>query len=121
MDQRRGVYMVVDRRNNNKHNNADVGQALSLVIAVVVVITSLAWGIVTVAERSARWARAHTAADAAALAGVSAGVAGAARVATLNGAVLVECLLIENDSAVTVTVTVDVDGQQATARASNAP
>ena len=110
--------MVVDRK-----NNADIGQALSLVIATVVVVMSLAWGIVTVAERSARWGRAHSAADAAALAGVSAGEVGAKKVAMLNGAVLVEFLLVDpsTDGAVTVAVTVDVDGQQATARASTAP
>lgn len=66
--------------------------------------------------------RAMAAADAAALAGVTGGRSAASALATANGAVLVAWdERAGPDAAVTVTVTVAVDGRQATARATDGP
>ncbi|MFP5488900.1 MAG: hypothetical protein ACLGHQ_11415 [Acidimicrobiia bacterium] len=61
--------------------------------------------------------RARAAADAAALAGVVDGRPAAAALASANGAVLVEWSEIGDE----VVVTVEVDGQRASARATDAP
>ncbi|HSJ91373.1 MAG TPA: pilus assembly protein TadG-related protein [Ilumatobacter sp.] len=61
--------------------------------------------------------RARAAADAAALAGVTSGRAGAAGLAAANGGVLVSWSEYGDE----VTVVVEVDGQRATARATDAP
>lgn len=70
------------------------------------------WGRAQVAHE-----RARTAADAAALAGVTGGRSAASSSAAVNGAVLVSWT---RDGQV-VTVTVRVDGEQASARATNGP
>ena len=61
--------------------------------------------------------RARTAADAAALAGVTGGREAAARIAAVNGGVLVAWTRDGHE----VSVTVLVEGQRATARATNGP
>ena len=61
--------------------------------------------------------RAQTAADAAALAGVTGGRLGSARLAAANDGTLVAWRLVGDD----VIVTVDVDGHRATARATDGP
>lgn len=65
--------------------------------------------------------RARTAADAAALAGVSGGRPGAERLAGANGAAVVEFARSSSEGGVTVTVSVRVGDATSTARASNAP
>jgi hypothetical protein len=93
------------------------GQAMALLL-VVVVMAALA--VVAVGQFGLRLVdrgRAQIAADAAALAATTGGRSAAARLAAGNGAVLTS--YIEEGGAVTVAV--QVDGQQATARATNGP
>lgn len=61
--------------------------------------------------------RAQTAADAAALAGVTSGRAGSVRLAAANDATLVAWRTVGRD----VVVTVEVDGHRASARATDGP
>lgn len=65
--------------------------------------------------------RARTAADAAAIAGVSGGRPGAERLAGANGATVVEFARSSSEAGVTVTIIVRVGDATSTARASNAP
>lgn len=65
--------------------------------------------------------RARTAADAAALAGVTGGRQAAEQLASGNGAAIVEFTESSRDGAVTVTVTVRVGDATSSARASDAP
>ncbi len=93
------------------------GQATVLLLAVVVlaVLTMVAAG--HFAARLAARDRAQAAADAAALAGTTGGRPAAAQLAAANGAVLVTFATIGE----AVQVTVVVDGESATARATRAP
>ena len=110
--------MVVNRR-----DVSDNGQACALVIAVVVLIMTLAWGVATLSLRTVSRSQAQTAADAAALAGVQGGFTAATRAATLNGATLVEFSSRDTlgSSWVTISVTVAFGGNTATGWASTAP
>jgi nitrous oxide reductase accessory protein NosL len=95
----------------------DKGQAVVLLLAVVVMA---ALGVVAVGgfgERIVDRGRAQTAADAAALAATAGGRSAAARLAAVNGAQLVSYSEVGD----AVTVVVEVDGQHATARATNGP
>lgn len=93
------------------------GQAVVLLLAVVVMA---ALGVVAVglfSERIVDRGRAQTAADAAALAATIGGRSAAARLATGNGARLVSYTQVGD----AVTVVVEVDGERATARATDGP
>jgi hypothetical protein len=97
--------------------NSDRGQAVVLLLAVVVMA---ALGVVGIGRFSARIVdrgRAQTAADAAALAATSGGRGAAVRLASANGAVLVDY----RDHVDAITVVVEVDGERATARATDGP
>jgi hypothetical protein len=91
----------------------DTGSATLLVVAVVVVLASIALAVGRFGGRLNDAARAQTAADAAALAGAVGGIERATELARANDAVLV-AFVSRGDE---VLVTVSVDGVQATARA----
>ncbi len=97
----------------SSHSSREHGQAVPLLAAFVVVagLAALALGIA--GRRTIDAARARTAADAAALAGVVDGDAGARRLAAANGAVLVSFTRVGAD----VVVRVVVGAATATARA----
>lgn len=88
-----------------------------LLLAVVVMCALAVVGVGMFGGRLVDRARAQTAADAAALAATSGGRPAAARLAASNGGALVG-YVEEGD---VVTVVVDVDGERATARASDGP
>jgi hypothetical protein len=93
------------------------GQSVLLLLAVVALVAAIVVAVAGVSVRLDAKARAHTAADAAALAGVDGGAPAAARLAAVNGARLVA---FRTDGQ-RVTVVVEVDGQQATAAATDGP
>ena len=101
----------------NERGAADRGQAVVLLLAVVVLIVLSMVAVGRFGARVVGIEQAQIAADAAALAGVDGGRAAAARLADANGAALVSFTAIGDD----VLVTVVVDGVRATARASRAP
>ena len=88
-----------------------------LLLAVVVMCALVVVGVGLFGARLADRARAQTAADAAALAATTGGRPAAARLAAGNGATLVGYVEVGD----VVTVVVDVDGERATARASDGP
>ena len=94
-----------------------LGQSVLLLLAVVALVGAALLAVADVSVRLDARARAHTAADAAALAGVGGGAAAAARLAAANGARLVAF----HEDGARVTVVVDVDGQRATAAATDGP
>ena len=91
----------------------DGGQAVPLLAALVVVSGLAVVGLGVLGQRTVQAARARTAADAAALAGVVDGEAGARRLAVANGARLEAYRTLGGD----VVVTVVVGRAHATARA----
>jgi hypothetical protein len=98
----------------------DAGGVLVLVLLVAAVLATALMSALgdlggTVVDRT----RARTAADAAALAGLSGGAAEAARIAVQNGAVLVS--FHEDPVNAHVEVVVEVAGVSASARATDAP
>lgn len=93
------------------------GQATTLLLACVVLITLAAVGVGELGARIVARQHARAAADAAALAGTTSGWSGAQRLASANGARLVS--FAEHDDEVTVTV--EVGGERATARATDGP
>ncbi|MCU1361286.1 MAG: hypothetical protein JWN99_2575 [Ilumatobacteraceae bacterium] len=95
----------------------DRGQAVVLMAVVVVFAALVAIGVARVGAVVLQRQRAQTAADAAALAGLHDGAAGAARLASANGAALVS---FEQQGTV-VTVVVSVGPVRARARASDGP
>lgn len=103
----------MQRRRRAGRRNRERGASvplLALVLAVVLITTSL---IIGLAVRVIDRAQAQSAADAAALAGVVEGRAGARRLAAANGGSLVEF----DHEANAVRVVVEVDGWRAEARA----
>ena len=100
---------------------ADSGQAVMLALLAVSLLMALALGVARLAVGFAQAGIAQNAADAAALAATTAGAVEAAHVAQLNGARLLSYSRVTNDEASTVTVTVEVDGHRATARATDGP
>ena len=98
---------------------------LVLMVVAMAVLATLAASVT--GRRVIDRQRAQTAADASALAGVTGGQAAAARLAGVNGAVLVRFAAVPaaaadgGAGAVTVEVTVSVDGVMASARATNGP
>ena len=88
-----------------------------LLLAVVVLAALAVVGVGQFGQRLVIRGRAQIAADAAALAATTGGRAAAVRLAAGNGAVLTSYI----DTGGAVTVVVQVDGQQATARATDGP
>ncbi len=100
-----------------RSNCRDRGQAVVLLLIVVVMAALAVVGTGQFSVRVIDRGRAQTAADAAALAAVAGGRIAAGRLAVDNGARLVS--FAEADGAITVVV--DVGGQRATARATDGP
>lgn len=112
------VRSVPDRSTSSRVSRrlcprAEHGQALPLMAGVVALVAVLTLGVVRVGEVVTDRARAHTAADAAALAGASGGRAMAEEVAVDNGGDLVAFVHLRSE----VEVTVRVGGVEAIARA----
>jgi len=99
----------------------DSGQAVMLALLAVSLLMALAFGVARLAVGFAQSGIAQNAADAAALAATTAGAVEAAHVAQLNGARLLSYSRADNGDASTVTVTVEVAGHRATARATDGP
>lgn len=100
----------------------DRGAALVLVVLVSVALTAaVLLALVPVLIEVTHRQQAQSAADAAALAGVTGGRPAAGRLAAANGAVLVAYAARVTGTGVTVTVTVGVGDQRATARATDEP
>ncbi|MGE3589836.1 MAG: helicase/secretion neighborhood TadE-like protein [Ilumatobacteraceae bacterium] len=95
----------------------DRGQAVLMMTVVVVLVALVAIGFAQAADVVLDRQQAQTAADAAALAGVHGGRAAAARLAAVNGAVLVS---FQQDGAA-VTVVVSRGPVRARARATDGP
>jgi hypothetical protein len=95
----------------------DVGQAVLLVMAVMVVLATVAAATARFGVRLVAHEQAQIAADAAALAALQGGRAAAESVASANGGALVSI----HADANTATVVVRLRGLEATARASRAP
>ena len=100
-----------------RHHDRDRGQAVVLLLAVVVMAALAVVGVALFSARIVDRGRAQTAADAAALAATVGGRSAAARFAISNGAALIA--YAEMGDAVTVVV--EVDGERATARATDGP
>lgn len=97
----------------------DRGQAVPLVLVVVVLAVVATFGIAHLGRSVIDAGRARTAADAAALAGVEGGRAASSRLASAHGGELVEWRTSGGSDGVTVTVVVRVGRARATAAASN--
>lgn len=96
----------------------DRGSMLVLTVLVATAVSAAALvALVSVLDDLVDRQRARAAADAAALAGVVEGRDAAAALAAANGGVLVEWSAVGDE----VTVLVEVDGQRAAARATDAP
>src|SRR6476646_10249961 len=95
----------------------DRGQAVVLLLAVVVVAALAVVGIGQFSARIVDRGRAQTAADAAALAATSGGRPAAVRLASANGAILIGYA----EDADAVTVVVELHGETAQARARDGP
>jgi hypothetical protein len=96
----------------------DRGQAAVLVVlAATALFVAIVTALVLFGGRLVDRTRAQTAADAAALASLEGGRAAAEAIAARHGAVIVSF----RATADTVTVMLAVDGEQATARATDAP
>ncbi|MEO5900145.1 MAG: pilus assembly protein TadG-related protein [Ilumatobacteraceae bacterium] len=95
----------------------DRGQATMLLLACVAFIAVVVVAAGAFGERLVARQRAQGAADAAALAGTTAGVVGAQRLAAANGATLVSFAEAGDE----VTVVVEVRGERAMARATDGP
>ncbi len=94
---------------------------MALVAVVVVLAVVAVFGVAGLGRSVVDAGRARAAADAAALAGVTAGRAGSARLAAEHGAVVVSWSRRGAPGAATVTVTVRVGRARATAAASDQP
>ena len=95
----------------------DLGQAVVLLLVVVVIAALSVVAVGMFSQRVIDRGRAQTAADAAALAATTGGRSAAGQLATRNGARLVSYAQLGD----AVTVVVEVDGELATARATNGP
>jgi hypothetical protein len=98
-------------------DRADRGQAVVLLLAVVAMISLAVVAVGVFGARIVDRGRAQTAADAAALAATTGGRSAAARLAASNGAALISYA----EAGDVVIVLVDVDGERATARATDGP
>lgn len=101
----------------NAFEDRDRGQAIALLLAVIVVAVVLTVAIARFSARLVDGRQAQLAADAAALAGVVDGREAAEQLAAANGAVLVDFVTVGAD----VIVEVRVGDQSAQARATRAP
>jgi|SRR4051794_7088548 len=95
----------------------DRGQATVLLLACIALIAVITVAVAALGRRLVAHQRAQSAADAAALAGTTSGRASASRLATVNGGVLIAYVKAGDD----VIVVVEVDGERATARATDGP
>ena len=95
----------------------DRGQATMLLLGCIALIAVIAVAVAGFGRRLVARQRAQTAADAAALAGTTSGRAGASRLASANGGVLISFVEAGDD----VIVVVEVGGERATARATDGP
>ena len=95
----------------------DNGQAVVLLLAVVVMAALSFVAVGLFSQRIIDRGRAQTAADAAALAATEGGRAAAQRLAAGNGAVLISYA----ETGDVVMVVVELNGERATARATNGP
>jgi hypothetical protein len=95
----------------------DRGQAVVLLLMAVVLAALSVVAVGQFSRRIVDRGRAQTAADAAALAATTGGRSAAARLAAGNGA----HLLGYAETGDTITVVVEVDGERATARATDGP
>jgi hypothetical protein len=95
----------------------DRGQAVVLLLAVVVMAALAVVGVGMFSTRIVDRGRAQTAADAAVLAATTGGRPAAIRLAARNGAVLLSYAEVDD----VVTVIVEFDGERATARATDGP
>jgi hypothetical protein len=102
---------------NRADRRRDSGQAVVLLLAVVVMAALSVVAVGLFSQRIVDRGRAQTAADAAALAATEGGRAAALRLAAGNGAILVDYA----EAGDVVTVVVELDGARATARASDGP
>ena len=102
---------------NGLRFRSDLGQALPLGVALAGVALVLVLAVGELASDVVDAARARTAADAGALAGVTGGRAAAVRLAAANGAELVGWRQVGRE----VTITVRVGDAVATARATDEP
>lgn len=93
------------------------GQAVVLLLAVVAMASLAVVGVGRFSQRIVDRGRAQTAADAAVLAATTGGRSAAARLAADNGAALISYAAAGD----VVTVVVEVDGERATARATDGP
>jgi len=98
-------------------DRADRGQGVVLLLAVVAMISLAVVAVGVFGARIVDRGRAQTAADAAALAATTGGRSAAARLAASNGAALISYA----EAGDVVIVVVDVDGERATARATDGP
>lgn len=99
----------------------DRGQAVLLVIGVVVLLAMLAGGLARFGVRVVAKEQAQSAADAAALAGAVGGASAARDLAERNGGRLESFTIDSVSDPATVTVVVWLSGWTATARATRAP
>jgi hypothetical protein len=95
----------------------DCGQAVILLLAVVVMAALSVLAVGLFSGRIVDRGQAQTAADASALAATTGGRSAAVRLAAANGARLIGYTEVGD----AVTVVVEVDGEQATARATDGP
>jgi hypothetical protein len=100
-----------------KVERGDRGQAVVLLLTVVVLAALAVVAVGSFAQRVTARGRAQTAADAAALAATTGGRAAAQRLASANGATLVSLVVTGAD----VTVVVEFGGMRAAAQATNGP
>lgn len=99
----------------------DRGQATVLLLALIALTAVMIAATARFAGRVVARERAQAAADAAALAAIDGGRAAASRLAAANEGTLIAFAQTGEDAQLTVQVTVRVDGEVATARATRAP
>lgn len=102
---------------NPTAHRRDNGQAVVLLLAVVVLAALSVVAVGLFGQRIVDRGRAQTAADAAALAATEGGRSAAQRLAASNGAVLVGYA----EAGDVVTVEIELGGERATARATDGP
>ncbi len=97
------------------------GQAVGFVMVTVALVMALGLGLASLSIGLVQQSRAQNAADASALAGAAGGLREATRAAERNGGRVSNFERVVDADVETVTVTVEVGGRSATARASDTP